>query len=68
MPRYRGQYNDFDRMGFGKYKDELLMDIPKAYFRWLSEQEWLPQFPALKKYVDSRDWGGDDDDAAEYRD
>lgn len=62
MPIFRGIYNDYDRMTFGKYKDELLMDIPSAYFRWLREQDWLPQFPALEKYVSSRDWGDDEDD------
>lgn len=68
MPTYRAILNDFDRMEFGKWKGELLMDVPRGYFRWLSEQEWLPQFPALKKYVDSRDWGVDGDDDVEYRD
>jgi len=62
MPIYRGVLNDFDRCPFGKYKDELLMDIPDAYYRWLSEQNWLHEWPALKKYVEAHDWGEDDDE------
>lgn len=68
MPTFRGMLNDLDRMPIGKWKGELLMDVPRGYFRWLAEQEWLPQFPALAKYVESRDWGSDDDDDTEYRD
>lgn len=62
MPIFRGCLNDFDRMPIGKWKGELLMDVPQGYFRWLREQDWLPQFPALEKYVSSRDWGDDEDD------
>ena len=60
MPVFRGELNDYDRMPMGKYKDELLMDVPNGYYRWLARQEWLDQFPALNKYVQSRDWGEDE--------
>lgn len=68
MPTYRGTLNDFDRMPMGKWKGELLMDVPRGYFRWLQERDWLHQFPALAQYVESRDWGVEGDDEAEYRD
>lgn len=62
MPTFRGMLNDYDRMPIGKWKGELLMDVPEGYFRWLKDQEWLPQFPALHKYVESRNWDGGDDE------
>ena len=62
MPIFRGSLNDFDKMPWGKYKGELLMDIPHGWFRWLREQDWLEQHPALHKYVIERDWGDEDED------
>ena len=61
MPVFRGRLNDLDRMPFGKWKDELLMDVPAGYFRWLTEQDWLKDHPALDAYVTERDWGTDDE-------
>ena len=61
MPIFRGTLNDYDRCPLGKYKDELLMDVPTAYMRWLSQQDWLEQFPALCRYVRERDWGEDEE-------
>lgn len=70
MPMFRGALNDFDRFPFGKYRDEMLSDIPNAYYRWLRDQEWLSSWPALKRYVELHDWGEDEDDNedVEYRD
>lgn len=62
MPIFRGCLNDFDRMPIGKWKGELLMDVPQGYFRWLRDQDWLCNFPSLEKYVASREWGEDDDE------
>ena len=62
MPTFRIALNDFDRFPFGKHKGELLMDVPDGYYRWLSEQDWLKDWPALAAYVESHDWGDDDDD------
>lgn len=66
MPIFRGQLNDFDRFPFGAHKGELLMDVPDGYYRWLQEQDWLHEWPALQKYVEAHDWGEDDDEEEPY--
>ena len=65
MPVFRSSLNDYDQMPFGKWKGELLMDVPHGYFRWLREQDWLKDHPSLSKYVLGRDWGEDDDEEDE---
>lgn len=30
---------DLDKMPFGKYKDELLQDVPCSYLMWLYDQQ-----------------------------
>ncbi len=62
MPVFRGQLNDFDKMPIGKWKGELLMDVPDGYYRWLRKQDWLKGFPALHQYVMTHDWGDDEFD------
>lgn len=37
---------------FGKYKGQLLDDIPANYLKWLSEQDWIEDHPTIKKYID----------------
>ena len=57
MPKpFKARLTDEDLMPFGKHKGERLCDIPASYFLWLSGQDWLDKFPALKAYVDSEDW------------
>lgn len=68
MPVFRSRLNDYDRMPFGKHKDELLMDIPDRYFRWLREQDWLKNHPALCAFVMERDFGYDGDEEADFDD
>lgn len=43
-------YNDLDRMPFGKYKDELLQDVPASYLLWLSRQDFIEN-ELLRNYI-----------------
>lgn len=39
-------------MPFGKFKDEMLMDIPRSYLEWCLEQDWFEEkYPKLYKSV-----------------
>lgn len=42
---------DEDTMPFGKHKGELLSDVPASYLIWLSEQDWISDWPRLKNYI-----------------
>ena len=43
------------RMIWGKHKGERLGDIPDKYWRWLSVQDWIDNWPALADYIDGLD-------------
>ena len=37
-------------------------DIPNGYYRWLRDQPWIKDWPALDKYIQAQEWGDDEDD------
>lgn len=39
-------------MPFGKYKGTALIDVPANYLKWLSEQDWIEDYPIIKNYIE----------------
>ena len=38
-------------MPFGKYKDEDVSNVPESYLNWLSDQEWISEWPDVYEYL-----------------
>lgn len=55
------------RMPFGKYgpkgafsdggRGVLLDDVPANYLAWLRDQDWIGQWPVVKKYIEDNKAG-----------
>lgn len=39
-------------MPFGKHKGQDMENVPASYLLWLSEQDWISQWPDVKGYID----------------
>lgn len=44
-------YSDTDLMNFGKYKNEMLQDVPASYFHWLWSQGRPMRDGKLENYI-----------------
>jgi len=40
-----------DKMPFGKYKELDMEEVPADYLMWLSEQDWIEQYPRVLSYI-----------------
>ncbi len=38
-------------MPFGKYKELDMEEVPADYLMWLSEQDWIEQYPRVLSYI-----------------
>lgn len=45
---------DQSKMPFGKHKGALMVSVPMKYLRWLLEQPWIEQWPAIAAYARQR--------------
>lgn len=45
------------KIHFGKYKGQYLDDIPANYLKWLSEQDWIEDYPIIRDYI-KNNWKG----------
>ena len=45
---------DHSKMPFGKHKGELMINVRMNYLRWLLEQPWIEQWPAVAQYARQR--------------
>jgi len=43
--------NDEDIMPFGKYRNQLLKDVPDDYWVWFLRQSWCDAYPELVEYA-----------------
>lgn len=43
---------DSDPFPFGKHKGVPYEKVPASYLDWLSDQPWLTEWPAVKRYID----------------
>jgi len=46
------EFTDESTMYFGKYKDDILKDVPANYLIWCGDQKWIDQHYKLKAYIE----------------
>lgn len=51
MPLNKTPLTDESPMPFGKHKGVAMGKVPGDYLQWLSEQKWIPDWPAVHTYL-----------------
>lgn len=46
-------FTDRDLMPFGKYKGEMMVDVPAKYLDWLRDQQWIKDWPDVETYIEN---------------
>ena len=47
----RKRVPDDYKMPMGKYKGESIGTVPAYYLDWLMDQEWIDDYPLIKRYI-----------------
>lgn len=51
MPIDKTPWTDTTKIPWGKYRGELLKNVPADYLLWLLKQDWIKKWPGLLDYL-----------------